>query len=208
MEKLDYWRLCDELSVIQAALLIVGEDPSSNLGYVEDWDLHERPEGYEAAKTAISNALRSGAIKGKVIRLYEQDINVHTGEFIDDSVNLSESRVDVDSLRNWLAGRGFHAGFFFPNSSDAPDYLDPADPSYTPKLAAAIRAWQAVTTDPKYLDNGKTVKQNLESWLTAHAAEFDLVKSDGEINADAIKNQIAKVANWMDKGGAPKTPGG
>jgi hypothetical protein len=75
MEKLDYWRLCDELSVIQAALLIVGEDPSSNLGYVEDWDLHERPEGYEAAKTAISNALRSGAIKGKVIRLYEQDIN-------------------------------------------------------------------------------------------------------------------------------------
>jgi len=57
------------------------------------------------------------------------------------------------------------------------------------------------------LDNGKHVKQNLESWLTAHAAEFDLVKDDGEINADAIKNQIAKVANWKDKGGAPKTPG-
>ena len=28
MDPLDYWRLCNELSVIQAALLIVGVDPS------------------------------------------------------------------------------------------------------------------------------------------------------------------------------------
>ena len=28
MDALDYWRLCDELSVVQAALLIVDEDPS------------------------------------------------------------------------------------------------------------------------------------------------------------------------------------
>ena len=28
MEKMDYWRLCDEFSVVQAALLIVGTDPS------------------------------------------------------------------------------------------------------------------------------------------------------------------------------------
>jgi hypothetical protein len=27
-DALDYWRLCDELSVVQAALLVVGKDPS------------------------------------------------------------------------------------------------------------------------------------------------------------------------------------
>jgi hypothetical protein len=28
IESMDYWRLCDELSVVQAALLVIGEDPS------------------------------------------------------------------------------------------------------------------------------------------------------------------------------------
>jgi len=35
MESLDYWRLCDELNVIQAALLIQGEDPSSSQSHVQ-----------------------------------------------------------------------------------------------------------------------------------------------------------------------------
>jgi len=35
MEGLDYWRLNDELSIIQAALLIAGEDPSATAPYVE-----------------------------------------------------------------------------------------------------------------------------------------------------------------------------
>jgi len=207
MEGLDYWRLCDELSVVQAALLIVGSDPSHEQSYVEEWEPHKRPLGYEAAKAAISSALRRGAIDGKLVPTYDYDINGNRGDAFENSIDIKESRVEVDSLRTWLVDRGFCSGFFFPNVTDAPDYLDLKNPSYAPKLAAAIRAWQAVTTDPKYLDNGKHVKQNLESWLTAHAAEFELVKDDGEINADAIKNQIAKVANWKDKGGAPKTPG-
>ena len=208
MEGLDYWRLCDELSVIQAALLVIGGDPSGEEGYAENWQTHQRPTGYEAAKSAITNALRNGGIKGKLVSLADYDMNGNFEEWIDGTVDINESRIEVDSLRVWLADRGFRTGFFFPTSTDAPDYLDANNLSYAPKLAATVRAWQAVTSDPKYRNNGKHVKQNLESWLTAHAAEFDLVKPDGEINADAIKNQIAKVANWKEKGGAPKTPGG
>src|SRR5438132_12861822 len=48
MDGLDYWRLCDEVNVIQAALLIVGRDPSSDASYVEDWQPENRPTGYEA----------------------------------------------------------------------------------------------------------------------------------------------------------------
>ena len=36
MDVFDYWRLCDQLSVVQAALLIVGEDPST----FDDGGLH------------------------------------------------------------------------------------------------------------------------------------------------------------------------
>ncbi|MBC8504805.1 MAG: hypothetical protein H8D34_08100 [Chloroflexi bacterium] len=206
MEEIDYWRLCEELNVIQAALLIVGEAPSATQDYVEDWQPDTRPKGYDAAKAAISRALLNKVISGKLESHYEYDMNGNPSGRIDGSINIKESWVEVDSLRDWLAIKGFHTGFFFPTTNNSPEYLDPQNPNYAPKLAAAIRAWQAVTTDPKYLDNGKHVKQNLEAWLTAHAAQFDLVKDDGEINVDAIKNQISKVANWKDKGGAPKTP--
>lgn len=43
MDGLDYRRLCDELTVIQAALLVVGEDPSTSQHYVEGWEPEKRP---------------------------------------------------------------------------------------------------------------------------------------------------------------------
>jgi len=205
MEGLDYWRLCDELTVIQAALLTVGNDPSSDQVYVEKWEPETRPVGYEAAKAAITNALRGNAIKGKLIPLYEYDINGNSVGTIEDSINLMESRVDVESLRAWLASRGIRSGFFFPNATDTPDYLDNNHPRYAPKLAAAVRAWLA-TSDVNAL-KGKSAKQALLKWLREHAAEYKLSNDEGTPNEQGIE-ECAKVANWQEKGGAPKTPSG
>ena len=58
MEPLDYWRLCEELSIAQAALLIIGENPSY-AGLVNNWDIDKRPDGYDAAITAISSGLKN-----------------------------------------------------------------------------------------------------------------------------------------------------
>ena len=58
MEELDYWRLCEELNIVQAALLVVGEDPSC-AEYTEDQEVQNRPKGYEAAKTAIYGGLKN-----------------------------------------------------------------------------------------------------------------------------------------------------
>ena len=58
MEELDYWRLCEELNVVQAALLVVGENPDC-AEYVESWDVDKRPKGYEAVKTAILGGLKN-----------------------------------------------------------------------------------------------------------------------------------------------------
>jgi len=134
--------------------------------------------------------------------------------FLKKEPNWRETTISREDLTEWLFKHNVKPSFFFEqqttnNSPDSlPAYLDKSHPHYAPKLAAAVRSWEAVTADPKYNNNGKTAKTNLTNWLSSHAGEFGLVKDDGEINADAIKNQIAKVANWQTDGGAPKTPGG
>lgn len=86
-------------------------------------------------------------------------------------------------------------------SKDSHGYLDPSNPRYAPKLAAAVKAWQAVT-DPK----GKSPKQALDKWLREHAADFGLLGNDGIPVNLAIK-ECSRVANWRPGGGAARTPG-
>ena len=125
MDGLDYWRLCDQLDIVQAALLVCGHDPSADQSTVENWSPDTRPPGYEAAKTAISNSLRTGSIEGQLIPLFEyNDEGIRLGE-LENTIDLTASRVEVESLRSWLENRGLHTGFFFPIATDAPDYLDP-----------------------------------------------------------------------------------
>lgn len=199
LDDLDYWRLCDELSVYEAALLVVGKSPG-RFPYVENQNTDKWPKGYAAAKSAIKNALRGGRIKGTV------ELDTTSGfdgnpEPVLDSVALS-SRVEVESLKTWLMTRGFRRGFFFPGVTTTPDYLDEGNPRYAPKLAAAVRAWQAVI-DP----GGKHPKQALAKWLREHAADFGLTDDEGKPNETGI-DEAAKVANWQPGGGAPKTLSG
>jgi len=224
MDGLEYWKLCDSFTVVQAALLIIGVNPTG-YDYIDRSLSHDRPDNFNAAFAALKNAINDGKLKATIRReAWEQGWNENPEQ--DERMDHDErgkwiiykaypdwdqSTVSREDLTEWLFNRNFKPPFFFeqPKTTDSlPDYLDKEHPQYSPKLAAAVRAWEAVTTDPKYRNNGKTAKANLARWLTAHAGEFGLVKEGGEINADAIKNQIAKVANWDREGGAPKTPGG
>jgi hypothetical protein len=163
----------------------------------------DRPVGYDAAKTAISNALRSDATVGRIRPIYEYDINGNTCGVIEDSVDLINSRVEVEPLRKWLAGRGFSTGFFFPEPRHSQDYLDPRHPRYAPKLAAAVQAWMAMGNENAF--EGKSPKQALAKWLREHATDFGMTDDDGKPNETGIE-EAAKVANWQPMGGAPKTP--
>ena len=95
--------------------------------------------------------------------------------------------------------------FLFPLAKRGPDYLSTDHANYSPKLAAATYAWMAISTDPE-LRRGKSVKQALVMWLRQHANEFGLTKEDGNPNEQGIED-VAKIANWDTKGGAPRTPG-
>lgn len=69
MESLDHWRLCDELTVLQAALLMVGVDPNSEEGVdCEGWKPHEQRAGYGAAKSALCHAILAGRLPATVRR--------------------------------------------------------------------------------------------------------------------------------------------
>lgn len=205
MQGLDFWRLCDEMSIVQAALLIAGNDPSSDAEYVEGWAPEKRPKGYAAAKTAISNALRRGAIKGQLVPHFECDINGNLCGAIEGLIDVQSSQIEVESLRAWLSGRGLRTGFFFPEKAIAQDYLDPEHPRFAPKLAAAVCAWLATASESA--TSGKSPKQALTKWLREHASEFGLTDDEGKPNETGIE-EAAKVANWQPSGGAPKTPGG
>jgi hypothetical protein len=109
--------------------------------------------------------------------------------------------VSAKEVKKWLESAGIRTGFFFPAATDAPDYLDPKNPRYAPKMAAAVRAWQSVT------DAGaRSPKQALEKWLREHAAVFGLTDEDGNAVNKAME-ECSTVANWQRGGGAPKTPG-
>jgi hypothetical protein len=219
VENMDYWRLCDEVSVIQAILLLIGEDPSDTQYYVENWEPSNRPTGYNAAKAAITHAVLSGRLPATIRKLSwerahdeKPDADEETGT--DDlgrpiiykkDPNWTLTTVEVEDLKSWLRSRGFRTGFFFPNEIARPVYLNREDACFSSKLAAAISAWEAVRSDP-VSTRGKSVKQALLTWLRKNADRFGLSKDDGSPNEQGIE-EVAKIANWDTRGGAPKTPG-
>ncbi|UUW70533.1 hypothetical protein [Pseudomonas oryzihabitans] len=204
MQGIDYWRLNDELTIIQAALLIVGVDPSSEEGAnCEDWKPEEQPPGYQAAKHALMNALRKEKIAGDLEPYCEYDIN---GNIVGDqpgTLDPAYSRIEVESLKQWLKARGITGGFFFPDSVMAAEYLDARHPRYSAKLAAAVKVWQAM--EDENLLSGKSAAKAMKDWMQSHYRELGLVWN-GEINNTGIE-EVAKVANWQTTGGSPRTPG-
>jgi hypothetical protein len=206
MDGLDYWRFCEELTVVQAALLIVGKDPSDIAHYLDGWKPEERPQGYNAVLSALQHSIISERLKAATTSLnlsYEHPDSQHPINSIDWHATL----VRVEALKVWLASRGVQSGFFFPEGPVTAEYLDTENPNFAPKLAAAVQAWKAVRAERMSKPSARTVKQDLTRWLNLHAAEYGLTNDDeGEPNKQAIED-VSKVANWDTKGGAPKTPG-
>ncbi|BDD86076.1 hypothetical protein [Desulfofustis limnaeus] len=210
MNEMDYWRLCDELTVIQAALLIVGADASdmNYCDYVLDWKPDERPPNFFPAFTALCHAVMGGKIPATKRMMIETKWDPTANamrEHETEKLDWCATTISVEDLKIWLKTRGIKTGFFFPQGVDIPDFLDANHKNYSPKLAAAIGAWQAVTLQPD-LTKGKTVKQALLTWLRKNADRFGLTKDDGNPNEQGIE-EVAKIANWDSRGGAPRTPG-
>ena len=193
----DHWRLCDEFTVTQAALLIVGCDPGSEFGYCEKWEVHVRPKGYDAVKQALSAGLRRGLIKGenrgqrelpaglfsavqRGLRKGQQlDLPETDGEgnaFPERSGTTDPERSTVEraSLVEWLRARGVENGFFFPEAAHStdPGYLNPRHPRYAAPMAAAVKAWLAMEDENLLLR--KSPKAAMTAWIQSRYKELGL----------------------------------
>jgi hypothetical protein len=189
MQGLDLWRLCDELSIVQAALK-AGLRRRGRQG-----TRRQRPQF-----RMLSGAVRS---KDNWFRFLNTTSMATCAVQLKDRLTLKILRSRWSPCGLGSAGAAYGPAFSSPERAVAQDYLDPKHPRYAPKLAAAVCAWLA--TDGA--TSGKSPKQALTKWLREHASNFGLTDDEGKINETGIE-EAAKVANWQPLGGAPKTPGG
>jgi hypothetical protein len=193
MHRIDHWKLADELNAYQIALLIAGYDPSEfALDAYHMWPEEVRAE-ISPFLNAVQNAARSDKFAFKQANSYDGN-----------SIDWDESLIEIESFTAWLRSRNFNDGFFIAQTEAIGDISNASGEFYAAKLAAAVRAWIEVTTDPKAL-SGKTPKKALEVWLRKHANEYGLTNKDGNPNELGIE-EICKVANWKPSGGASPTP--
>lgn len=190
---LKHWLLCEKYTVAEAAYLILEIVPNIDDEGISDFTYKEE---LKALQKALDQAGVSGAIKAET----ERDINGY--QWV--------AGLYKDSLIQWLEKNRVKAPLFLPDSpqaggSQTPPYLNKDHPYYSPKLALAVRAWEAVALGDEYQNSSRTVKQNIEDVARSLAVEVELV-GDGEKVPDAAIDQVAKVANWNTAGGAPKTP--
>lgn len=113
----------------------------------------------------------------------------------------SESTVTVDDLKVWMKERDFLPPFFFPTDK-AEGFRNPDHKRYSPKLACAVAAWEAVTR-PRA---NKSVKATISDWVTTNGVNYGLADRDGILPTNAV-DEIAKVVNWNTRGGAIPTGG-
>lgn len=224
MESIDHWQICDEFTVVQAALLIAGFDPSIYQEGVESDGPRNRPTGYEAAKNALIHAINAKRLKAIIkfkasgdwgyinyndLAEYEKVAENQHGRNIiyNTMLDLHLTTILRSDLENWLIQRGKgDNSFFFPKKSVAVlPYLDPNNPNYSFKLAAAIFIWTTLNSDASLM-KAKTVKQAAVDLLQEKANLLGLIKEDNKLNSQAVED-ISKVVNWRPDGGAPKTPG-
>lgn len=195
MRNIDFWKLCDQLSIVHAALLVAGHDPSDHQT-VESEYLNNQPKGYDGAKHAIISGLRKGTLEGEL--KYAEPYNGDGEPYI----CVQNSYAEVESLKAWLITKNLTHHFFFFPEAKVGEFHDRNHPRYSQKLSAAITAWQWLDTEEKL--EGKTPKQALQKWLRKHASEYGICDDEGK-PVETVIESIAQIVNWRTKGGAPRT---
>ena len=124
MESLEAWQLCEELSVIQAVLLIVGVDPAAWQEKVTSCAPQDRPVNYDATFAAVTYAIDAGRLRATVRKgirawqeqLSEDEVLANEFDFMSPIFPLGpdwkNTTIEVNDLRDWLRTRGYESGFF------------------------------------------------------------------------------------------------
>lgn len=82
---LDIWRLSDELNVIDAAILIIGENPSEKIGSWEDEVLKQRTnyDDFDAAFKSLRNAIFKNKLQATISYSARNEFTIGTPYYVD-----------------------------------------------------------------------------------------------------------------------------
>lgn len=138
MSAFEYWRLCEQLTLIQAALLMAGHDPSGIEHDVEGLSPRQQPSGYAACRQALISAIEAKSLNG----FLAYDEGYDSGGIHYSRLAAVRSCVNTAEVADWLRSKGVNSNFFIPEPEAPKKYLDMRHERFAPKLAAAIRAWE------------------------------------------------------------------
>jgi hypothetical protein len=149
------WRLCDPLTVRDAAALIAGVEPDTV--YFRDnypewfekdgWTDTDGIEKVKAAYKALINAVTSGKLKA----------GIHTKNDAK-TLDAEKTRVAVSDLRAWLEHSNYLAPFFFPEKMGADRQEDHSD-----LLAELEEAQARITSLEKELEKERQANKKREA---------------------------------------------
>lgn len=186
------WLAVGPLTISEAAFLLCQLDPK-RINYYTDRELY--PVGL--MRNAIARAIAAGNLPYVAAwkagpRIFDPDEPV---ENVTAHTELTDrTTVRLCDLVAWCELKDISHPFP-PSSREAPPSPQPLA-NYPDELRAAIDAFEAVSREPA-LTAKQTPKAALAAWLAKHKPEL----------SGHARDRIATVANWLPRGGAPKTPG-
>ena len=203
---LDRWRKSPYVTVDEAMNLILGVVPGTyRFDYIEEASMP--PEAVPIYRKLIHDIRKfqiylcyNGIKITDELSLNRANVVSHD-EYLH-SCWWHHGKILTDDLRKWLQRNGFPSTFFESKPTKIPDYLNSDLEEHSYKLAAAVKAWEHFYT--RGLTNRKkSLKQNIEAWLTEHAKSLNLLYNK-KVSKQMIED-IAKIVNWKPEGGAPKS---
>ena len=222
MENMDLWSLSDELSILNAVYLMIGEDPSDYPYFVmKDFD-HAIPNGFRPAFDAMTSAIKSGRLKATIchnVYIADKDIYgitypsinqssieaIFQGKEQEETVNVdlepnwSKSTVAVDDLKQWLKSKGVTTGFFFPDA----DFSSQADFDTSainaPELKIAFETWRKLQDKNNWPDSYRGEK-GTERVSTPKQAILGWLQQNHTDLANEAVDRISKVVDWDRSG--------
>jgi hypothetical protein len=180
----------DEISLTELSYRIVGLLP----GFVPRFDKADC-EAIESERKKALDIFRQHCIDNEFENRWDGDV-------FEDLYDRDSYQIKVASLRTWFAKQ-----YPLEQETNGAVETQPDEPAtdagtqpdeLTPKQKAVLAVTKALHGDcAHYLEECNTPKQAIIKWLTEHKDELGL-KSNRAIE------EVAKMANWYTKPGAPK----
>lgn len=222
--EMEHWRWCEHLSAVEAAMLVVGLNPStwepSTPEGLDDGDFHKVGESNNTSNyllsrnfvpvfRAITRAIVSDELPCQITytdpdeheRYSFDGLSASQRQVLMKRPDWAKSLLKVTDFREWMANKGRKPSFFFPtNDEEATPFANRSHDHFSPELDLAVKAWNALASRQKFKISPKAA---IEAWIEANP---DAWLGEGSLSA-AAKDRIVTLVNWRKTGGAPSSGG-